>query len=150
MTGTLVEIRHNLAAQQSTLPLDRRTRDAVAEYCRARWPSGTAKQAAREWDLTVDQGKGLVAGRCSWDTFDAITFHKRGGWPVVISIYGIALDQTAEQFLLHQRKTHERNAERLGALLGDWRPMAVDRASDRPELGDGEGERARSFRGGSR
>lgn len=145
MAETVTMIRHNLVAQRQPLPLDRRLKDAIAEYFRARWPQGTAKMVAREFDLTLDAGKSVVCGKCSWESWDAIIFHKRGGWHVVFPVYGIALEQTAEQFIIAERKSHEERARRLGALLGDWGPMASARPDTAPDLDDGQGERPRSF-----
>lgn len=118
MTGVLVEIRQTKAVTQRKLALDTGTRDAVADLARERWPSNTAKLAAREWGLTLDQARSAVAGRASQTTIDQII--KAGGWPVLFAVGAKVTGQGADQFLSELRASHENHAERLSALLGGW------------------------------
>lgn len=77
-------IQHNSA-------LDSGVRDALADLCRQRWPSGAAKQAAREWDLSLDEARGVVAGRASLATYEKIIKSPRGflvGLHVLESVTG--------------------------------------------------------------
>jgi 60 kDa SS-A/Ro ribonucleoprotein len=46
MSEVVMEIRRNKLPVQRRLALDTNTRDALAELCRERWPSNTAKLAA--------------------------------------------------------------------------------------------------------
>ena len=144
MTGVLVEIRHNKRAAQRSLRLDSTTQAAVAELFRERWPSNTAKLAARAFNLSVDQGRSAVAGRASQSTIDQII--KAGGWPVLFALGAKVLSQGADQYLIELRASHEQERERVTALLGGWWPMAADRRSDPSHPDPALGERRRSFR----
>lgn len=99
---TAVEIRHNGVGNQQSLGLDRALRDALATYCRLRWPQHAAKHAAREWDLTLDEAKGVVAGRTSIATLDRIFKHKRGGWSVVLPVLGAVVGETIHDHFRNQ------------------------------------------------
>jgi hypothetical protein len=145
MTGAVVEIRHNKLAAQHNFGLDKGTKDAMADYFRHRWPSNTAKMGAREFGLTLDQARSVVAGRASQTTIDQI--EKTGGWPVIFAVKAMVLGQGADQFIREQRATHEQNAARLGALLSDSGALAAAWGNDRSELGHRQGERSRTFRG---
>lgn len=144
MTGTLVEIRHNKWPAQRKLALDTGTRDAMADYWRLRWPSNTAKLGAREFGLTLDQGRSVVAGKASLTTIDQI--EKAGGWPVIFAVKALVIGQGADQFLSELKATHHDQAERLAALTGDhWplRPSGTD-AADR--VGERVADRRESVR----
>jgi hypothetical protein len=138
-----VEIRPNKGASQPKLALDKGSRDAMADYFRLRWPSNTAKHAAREFGLTVDQAQSVVKGRASITTLDQI--EKAGGWPVIFAVKALVIGQGADQYLAGLRASHENRAERLGALLSDWRALPADPRSDPDSLGDDVGERRRTF-----
>lgn len=145
MTVMALEVRRNKLPAQRKLELDRGTRDAMADYFRLRWPSNTAKLGAREFGLTVDQARSVVSGRVSLTTLDQI--EKAGGWPVIFAVKALVVGQGADQFLAELRASHETNAERLGALLGDWRSMAAARPPAPDLMDHGESERPRSFSG---
>lgn len=134
MTGLVLEISHGKRESQRKLGLDKATRDALADYCRRRWQAGTAKAAAREWDLSTDEGRGVVAGRASQTTIDKIIKHPRGGWAVLLPVLGEVIGHGVDAFIHEQRKAHADHAERLGALVGGRRPMAADRSFDHPDI----------------
>lgn len=133
MTGTVMDFSHRKRAAQRTLGLDSDTRSAVADLARERWPSNTAKLAAREWRLTLDEARGVVAGRTSLTTYDKIK--KAGGWPVIFAVEARVIGQGADQYLIELRGAHEHNASRLAALVGDPWPWAGARDPD-PTLSD--------------
>ena len=116
---TAMEIRHNKREIQLNFGLDRATRDALATYVRLRWPTNTAKMTAREFDLTLDEGRGIVAGKPSLSTIDKIW--KRGGWEVLLPVMGAVIGQNAEDFLREQRKASLENARRTAGLCRDLR-----------------------------
>ena len=121
MTGNVVDIRINKRAGQLNLGLDKATRDALADYCRRRWPTNTAKMAAREWDLTVDEGRGVVAARASQATIDRIWKHPNGGWSVILPVLARVVGHGAEAFIQAEREKHVELARRHGALVRDLR-----------------------------
>lgn len=140
MTAELMEIRHEFASSSPSLGLDTASRDALADYARLRWPSGTAKAAAAAWGLSMDEARGLVAGRASQTTIDKVM--KRGRWAVALPILAAVIGQALDDFLRQEREQYVRNARRtealerdLGALLGspavDPDDMAVGSAPRR-------------------
>lgn len=144
MTDGTVAFQHYLGESFPLFTIDKRTRDALAAYCAHRWPAGRRKAVMREWGLTEDEARSVCSGRASWATFDKIVFHKRGRWTVLFPIFGAMLDETAEHFIVSQRKAHAEQAQRLGALVGDWWPLAADPRPDRPDHADALGERRRA------
>jgi hypothetical protein len=128
MTGAVMEIRRTKWAVQRKLGLDKGTRDALADYCRERWPHHTAKMAAREWDLTVDEARGVRDGRSSLTTYDKIK--KAGGWPVIFAVEAMVIGQGADQFLATLRASHHAHDPRVAALVGDLWPWPDRRPPD--------------------
>lgn len=121
-----MEIRHNEGAIRHSETLDRETRNAWAAYVKQRWPTNTAKLISREWDLTLDEAKGLVAARTSLATIDRIAKHPSGGWsvliPVMSHVIGHGLDAFLEQEqrkLRHEREQYEAREARLGEMARD-------------------------------
>ena len=119
MTESYVAISHQKREIPHRLNLDRGFRDAVSDHMRHRWPSGTAKHAAKTYDLTLDRARDAVAGRCSLTTLEQIV--KRGGWPVGLSILAAVIGYGVEQYISEQRVIHEERWGRFTALFGDGR-----------------------------
>lgn len=142
MTGTLVEIRHTKRESQRNLGLDKGTRDALRDYCCHRWPHHTAKLAAREWSLSVDEARGVVAARSSLTTYDKIK--KAGGWPVIFAVEAMVIGQGADQFLLELRASHHAQEPRVAALVGNLWPRGPDRHPDPPDVAGAQGDRRRT------
>lgn len=120
MTDVAVEISHTKWANQHNCALDKSTRDALADYARRRWPHHTAKLAAREWDLTVDEARGLVAGRATFNIYDKVK--KAGGWPVILAVEAAVVGHGVDQFLARIGASNESHREQLAALVGDPGP----------------------------
>jgi hypothetical protein len=112
MTVTWVDISHNERAGQRSLGLDRATRDSVATYCRQTWPSNTAKMAAREWGLSLDEARGVVSGRASQATIDKIFKHPNGGWRVVLPVLGSVIGHGVDAFFREQMRQAAQEAAR--------------------------------------
>lgn len=147
MTVNAMDVRHENGAGLPSLGLDRATRDGLAAYARLTWPSGTVKAAAREWDLSIDAAKGLVAGRASLTTIDWVWKHPRGGWAVIFPVLGAVVGHGAEVFLQSQRTKHAELARRHGALVRDLRarPAVPHHRADQLAADPG---RKRDARGG--
>lgn len=143
MAVTALEIRHNERGAQHGLGLDRATRDSVATYCRVEWPTNTAKHAARAWDLTLDEARGVVAGRASQATIDKIFKHPNGGWAVVLPVLSAVIGHGVEHFFRAQIQqaakaaAHAQEHERLA--LTAYRSLASRSADPRQDRGQGEG-----------
>lgn len=117
MGQTAVAFLQTKTGFQHTFPLDMLSREAWAEYVRNRWPSNTAKFAAREWDLSLDQARGLAAGRVSLNTIDDITKHKNGGWSVLLPVMTAVIGESLDQHINKQRSDHAEQDRRRDALL---------------------------------
>jgi hypothetical protein len=139
MRGTVVEIRYAKRECQQTLPLDRGTRDALAEHCRRRFPHHRAKLVAREWDLSLDEARGVIAGRTSLTTYDKIK--KAGGWPVIFAVEAMVIGQGADQFLIELRASYHESDPRIAALGVDLWPVPDRRRSDPDRLGASPADR---------
>lgn len=132
MTEMAVTISPKRRETQRICALDKCTRTALADYFRRMWPANTAKMAAREFNLTLDQARSVVAGKASFGTYDQIK--KAGGWSVIFAVEAAVIGQAADQYLIELRQSHERNASRLGALLGDGRAIPASRSDDTRSL----------------
>lgn len=159
MTVTYVDILHNERAGQRSLGLDRATRDALAEYSRTLWPTNSAKNAAREWDLSLDEARGVVAGRASQATIDKIFKHPNGGWRIVLPVLGAVIGHGVDSFFREQMRHAAREAERAReheqlaqAAYRRLAPLPADAGEDgRTRGGSGEvGAQAPRRVGGSR
>lgn len=128
MTGLVMEIPRKIVVKQRELQLDKSTQVALAEYLRDRWPSNTAKMAARAFDLSLDRAKSAVGYSASLTTYDQIK--KVGLWPVIFAVEARVIGQTVDQHLIEVREQHETNAGRIAALLGDWGAVASPRLPD--------------------
>lgn len=126
MGAAVMEIRYNKRPRQRTLDLDKGSRDAMADYWRMRWPTNTAKLGAREFGLTVDQGRSVVAGKASLTTLDQI--EKAGGWPVIFAVKALVIGQGADQFIIGLRASHDQHGEHLAAVIGGLWTVPDNRA----------------------
>lgn len=136
MRVTALEIRHNERDGQHTFGLDMGMRDALATYARLRWPTGTAKMVAREWGLTLDEARGVIAARASQATIDKIWKHRNGGWPVALEVVGAVTGQSVADFLQAQRKDDAEQARRSSAMDRHFRTGLGLRIRVRPQLDD--------------
>ena len=118
-----MEIWSKDAPKQRRLRLNKGMSDALADYARRRWPQGAAKAAEREWSLTRDEARNLVAGRASKTTIEkAFT---RGGLFVAIPVIEEVVGETVSQIIRELRKQHDENGRRIAALDGAWLPVAA-------------------------
>lgn len=116
MTGTLVALHTDKRDFSHALRLDKGVRDALADHLRLRWPTHTAKHAAREYDLTLDRAREAVAGRASLTTVERII--KRGGFAVALPLIEAITGQSLASHFRDMRAAHEENGRRLAAMFG--------------------------------
>lgn len=145
MRVSAVDIRQPKAGNQHILNLDRGVKDALAAYARHCWPSNTAKFLAREWGLTLDEARGVVACRTSLATLDRIFKHPNGGWRVLLPVMGAVVGQSIEDFHKNEQKSHAEQARRHGALSRDLRLVGPSRDRAGRELDVRSSEEPRSF-----
>jgi CubicO group peptidase (beta-lactamase class C family) len=95
--------------------------------------------AAREWDLTVDEARGVVAGRCSFSTYDKI-IKRPGGFLVGLHVLEAVTGQSVAHFFQEQLQhaaeanRHAMEQARLARSAYGRLAMASDRSGD-----DGDG-----------
>lgn len=116
MTGAVVEIRHTKWESQRNLGLAKGLRDSVADHLRRRWPTNTAKNAARTYSLTLDRAREAAAGRASLTTLE--TIFKVGGWPVAVAILADVIGYSIAHYFADIRKRHNEAGNRLATLFG--------------------------------
>lgn len=121
-----MEIRHTEAASCPLFALDMGLRDALSAYARHQWPTHTAKMAAREWDLTLDEAKGLIAGRTSVATLEKIMKHPRGRLAVFIPVICAMTGESIHQFVAEQKKRAQNEKERYAANAARFGSLARD------------------------
>lgn len=130
MTVTHMEILGLGGAARPNLGLTRHTRDALAEYCRLRWPVGRRKAVAREWALTDDEARAVCEATPGTQTIDKIWKHPNGGWSVLVPVLGAVIGQSFETWLnqergrlARERTRLEAQDQRLVALAGGLRAL---------------------------
>lgn len=126
MEITGLEIRDNERDSHPLFNGELLFRDALATYARMRWPTNTVKQCAREWGLTLDEGRGVVSARASQSTIDKILRSPTGGWAVALPILGAVIGQGLDDFITSERRKHAQQALKERALLRDLRALAPD------------------------
>lgn len=98
-----MEIRDYEREKQPLFGLDMSIGAAVGAYCKARWPTHTAKNAAREWGedrrkgiegLSLDEARGVVSGKPSMRSFNTIWRHPNGGLRFVVAIAQAVTNET--------------------------------------------------------
>jgi len=141
MTGTVMIYRNKKCESRGRLPLDKGLKDATADYCKRRWSTNTAKQAARAFDLSVSQGRNLAAGDPSLTTIERI--FKTGGWRVSLVILADVLGQSVWNYIIELRRSHEQQGETLRALGHDLRLVVSDRDSFPPDVDSSRPDRRR-------
>ena len=113
----------------AVLPLDRATADALATFCQQHFPAqGRRKAVAREWDLRDDEARAVIDGQASKATLDRIWKHPAGGWRVILPVMGAVVGQTADAFIINEkrkleneRRSFEEAETRLDQMARDLR-----------------------------
>ena len=126
-----MEIPHNKWAIQRNLKLDKGFRDALADLWRARWPSNTAKHAARAYGLSLDRAREGVAGRASLTTLEQVV--KRGGVLEGVMLIDAVAGQTLAQAQAELRKSHDEQGRRIAALVSNPFAVGPDRSFSDPD-----------------
>lgn len=116
MMETMMEIS---PLNGGSFTLDAGFRDGLADYARRRWPTHTAKNIEREWDLTTDEAKNLLKGQTSLRTIEKVLAHKNGGWHVALPILGGVIGHGLTDFITSEksRLNHEAEQRRRKAAM---------------------------------
>lgn len=104
-----MEISSGKWESQRKLGLDLGFRDATADYLRRRWPTHTAKNAARTFNLTHDRAREAVAGRISLTSLEQM--FKVGGFAVALPIVAAVIGQSIAAYLRQQMAQAAKAAE---------------------------------------
>lgn len=120
MTVTHME---NLGRDGASFPMTyRQSRDALANYCAARWPVGRRKAVEREWGLSPDEARGVIEATASAATIDKVW--KAGGWAVALPVLSSVIGCSLESFMQTERRKQLETANRTGALLRHLRTVS--------------------------
>lgn len=151
MTATAAMILSNRGEKRPNDALDKSTSDALAAFVRHQWPTHTRKNIEREFDLTPEAAKTVVEANASKATLDRIFKHRNGGWRVLLPVMGAVVGQTADAFIIEERKRlarerdeYEAQSARMAALGRDFLTVfsVGDRSADGADLPADRGRRA--------
>lgn len=114
------------------LGLDRTVADAMAVWCEQSFPAqGRRKAIAMHFDISLDEARTLIEARPSRTLLDRIYKHPNGGWRVIIPVMGAVVGQTADAFIIEekrkrdeQRQQEEARDQRLLEMARDLRSVA--------------------------
>lgn len=98
-------------------PVDKTIRDALADHCRRLYPANSVKLLAREYGLSLDEAKGVLAGRASLNSLSQIIKSKNGGWSVLLPVMSAVIGESLDQHISKQRSEHAEQDRRRDALL---------------------------------
>jgi len=149
MTESAVAIIHGGRDFSRTLRLDKSFRDSIADHLKRRWPTNTAKSVAKEYGLTLDRARDVLAGRGSLTTIEAII--KRGGFAVALPLLEEVIGKTLAQHLRELQHEHEAQGARIAQIRRDLLSVAGSRSfapADDGHLSDSERPSPRSRRAG--
>lgn len=112
-----------------TLGLDRSMGDALAVWAQQTFPApGTRKALARHFDITLDEARTILEARPSRSLLDRVFKHPNGGWRVILPVMGAVVGQTADAFILNEkrrladeRRSFEEREARLAEMARDLR-----------------------------
>ena len=120
-------ILSNDGANFPVLHLDRATAEALAVFCQQSFPAqGRRKAVAREWGLRDDEARSVIEGNASKATLDRIWKHPNGGWRVILPVMGAVVGQTADAFIIAERKRLANEREQYEAREARLDQMARD------------------------
>lgn len=117
MRANVLEIPTTNRESQRNLRLDKSIRQSVRDHLKARWPYGTAKAAAKFYDITEDRAREAAAGRASLTTIEVI--FKRGGPPVFLPILEEVWGQSIARFFIEMEQAHAENGRAIAALVSN-------------------------------
>ena len=120
-----MQISRKKSGSQGKLKLDKGLSDALRDYARERWPVGTAKLCAREWDLTVTEGRGIVEGTASKTTVEKCI--KRAGLLFGIRLLEEVTGECLADIFREIRGNYDSDTQRVGALVGDLLAIPASR-----------------------
>ena len=127
MTVTSMEI---LGRNGASFPISiRQSRDALANYCEARWPVGRRKAVEREWGLSPDEARGVIEATASAATIDKVW--KAGGWAVALPVLSSVIGCSLETHIQQERRKQLETAQRAGALVRHLRTVSGPRSDRR-------------------
>jgi hypothetical protein len=131
MTVTSMEI---LGRNGASSPISiRQSRDALANYCEARWPVGRRKAVEREWGLSPDEARGVIEATASAATIDKVW--RAGGWAVALPVLSSVIGCSLETHIQQERRKQLETANRTGALVRHLRAVSGPRSDRRASGG---------------
>ena len=131
--GTAMTFRKDFPAKRQN---DFGLENALAGYCRRRWPDKAIAYAAHEWDLTESEASKVIYGHASKNTLNKLLHHRRGGFALFLQLLEDATATRLENFI-HQQAEKARNEQvRAAAEERTWAALAARRAELRGVAGE--------------
>lgn len=119
MRALALDIRTQNGFKRPGFSVDKSIRDVLADHFRRLYPANGTKLLAKDFGLSLDEAKGVLAGRCSLNSLNHII--KRGGWSVLLPVMGAVIGESLDQHIEKQREDHAEQDRRRDALLRDLR-----------------------------
>lgn len=125
------------------LPLDRRRKDALADYCRQAARAADARSTQgwieKTFDLKAYEAKDVAAGRASETLFERIIKHPNGGWPVTLAVMGAVIGQSLADHLASEQERLRHEQQRFAAREAHLSRLEAGLREDRSFGGSGRG-----------
>ena len=121
MRALALDIRTQNGFNRPGFSVDKSIRDVLADHFRRVYPTNGTKLLAKDFGLSLDEAKGVLAGRCSLNSLNQILKHKNGGWSVLLPVMGAVIGESLDQHIEKQREQHAEQDRRRDALLRDLR-----------------------------
>ena len=121
MTEAMMTFRENIRAKrkETTFGLE----NALAGYCRRRWPHKTIPCVQHEYDLSESEAAKAVYANASRNTLRKLLHHRSGGFPLFVALLADATGTTLENYIQQQadeaaneRRVWEAEEKRLESM----------------------------------
>ncbi len=102
----------------TSLPLDRRRKDALATWARKACGDGKSKPTwlMARFELKEYEAKDLLKGNASEAVWERIVKHPNGGWKVVIPVMGAVIGLSLDDFIASEIEELRHERTELEAL----------------------------------
>ena len=98
--------------------------NALAGYCRRRWPDKTIQHIAREWGLTESEASNALYAMASKRVLNAILHHRRGGPYLFFQLAADVAGTTVEAIIQQQAGEIEDEANQQAVTAFRLRTLA--------------------------
>lgn len=117
MRALSVDIRSHNGFSRPKLSVDKSIRDVLTDHFRRLYPANGTKLLAKEFGLSLDEAKGVLAGRASLNSLNQIIRSKNGGWSVLLPVMTAVIGESLDQHISKQRQDDAEQDQRRDAIL---------------------------------